>query len=107
MLLHNASKDFSGYQQCFCFQNQIKYFLDTVIQKTFFKIIKINNFLGDLTDISAKQEALDIRYVLFTGGVIPAGNHSWPWPVRRTVTYAYVLGRGRTPDVLNFRVTIP
>ena len=33
--------------------------------------------------------------------------HSCPWPVRRTVTYAYVLGRGRTPDVLNLRVPIP
>ena len=36
-----------------------------------------------------------------------ASGHSWPWPVRRTVTYAYVLGRGRTPDVLNLRVPIP
>ena len=34
-------------------------------------------------------------------------NHSWPWPVRRTVTYAYVLGRRRTPDVLNLRTHIP
>ena len=33
--------------------------------------------------------------------------HSWPWSVRRTVTYAYVLGRGRTPDFLNLRIPIP
>ena len=41
--------------QCFCFQNLIKYFLDTSIQKKyFFKEF----FKGELTDISAKTEAL-------------------------------------------------
>ena len=32
--------------------------MDTLIQKTFLEIMKINNFRGDLTDISAKKEAL-------------------------------------------------
>ena len=41
---------------------KIKYiiFLDTLIQKIFFEIIKINNFRGELTDNSAKKEALII-----------------------------------------------
>ena len=33
-------------------------FLDTMIQKRFSDTVKINNFRGDLTDISAKKEAL-------------------------------------------------
>ena len=32
--------------------------MDTLIQKIFFKIIKIINFRGDLTDNSVKKEAL-------------------------------------------------
>ena len=32
--------------------------LDTMIQKTFCYIMKINNFQGDLTDISAIKQAL-------------------------------------------------
>ena len=44
--------------QCFLFQNQINYFLDTLIQQKYFQIMKINNFWGELTDISAKKEAL-------------------------------------------------
>ena len=36
----------------------MKYFLDTLIQKIIIYIIKLNNFRGDLTDISAKKEAL-------------------------------------------------
>ena len=35
-----------------------KVFSDTLIRKSFFKIMKINNFRGDFTDISAKKEAL-------------------------------------------------
>ena len=35
-----------------------KYFLDTLIQKIFFQIIKINIFWGELTDNSAVKEAL-------------------------------------------------
>ena len=34
---------------------KLKKVLDTLIQKLFFLIIKINNFWGDRTDISAKQ----------------------------------------------------
>ena len=41
------------------FSKSNKTFLDTLIQKIFFQIIKINNFRGDLTDISAKKEALE------------------------------------------------
>ena len=33
--------------------------MDTLILKRFFQIIEINNFQGDLTDISAKKEALE------------------------------------------------
>ena len=34
------------------------YFLDTLIQYIYFKIIKINNFRADLSGVSAKKEAL-------------------------------------------------
>ena len=44
--------------QCFLFQDYIKYFLDTLIQKLCFSIMKLNNFRGELTDNSAKKEAL-------------------------------------------------
>ena len=40
------------------FQNYIICFLDTLIQKMCFLITKINIFRGELTDISAKKEAL-------------------------------------------------
>ena len=33
-------------------------FLDTLIQKMFFEMMKINNSQGDLIDILAKKEAL-------------------------------------------------
>ena len=36
------------------------FFLDTLIQKIFFQIMKINNFRGELTYSSAKKEALAI-----------------------------------------------
>ena len=48
----------SRKDQCFLFQNEIKGFLDTSIQKRCFKIMKINNFRDELTDVSAKKEAL-------------------------------------------------
>ena len=37
------------------FQNQIKCLLDTLILKLFFQIMRINDFRGDLSDISAKK----------------------------------------------------
>ena len=40
------------------FQNLIIYFLDTLILYLIFLIIKINNFRGDLSDISAKTATL-------------------------------------------------
>ena len=50
------------------FSKLINYFLETLIQKTYFEIMKINNFRGDLTDISAKKEALEtILFALVTG----------------------------------------
>ena len=57
-----STKNCSNYDhnRCFCFQIIIKYFLDALIQKTFFYIIKINNFRVELTDNSAKKEALNI-----------------------------------------------
>ena len=43
----------------FCFQNWIKYFSDTLIQiLVFFYIMNINDFRGDLTNISATKEPL-------------------------------------------------
>ena len=48
----------SPSDQCFCFQILIKCFLDTLIQKTCFLDNKIILFRGELTDISAKKEAL-------------------------------------------------
>ena len=44
--------------QCFLFYNKIKYFLNTLIQKRFLEVMKIANIRGELTDISAKKEAL-------------------------------------------------
>ena len=41
------------------FKIKLNYFLDTLIQILFFQIMKINNFRGDLNDISAKKEALE------------------------------------------------
>ena len=35
--------------------------MDTLIQIFFLKIMKINNFQGELTDISAKKAALEER----------------------------------------------
>ena len=40
------------------FKIKISFFWDTLILKRFFKIIKMNIFRGDLTDISAKAEVL-------------------------------------------------
>ena len=43
------------------FQNQIDLFMDTLILKIIFLIIKLNNFRGDLRDISAKTATLVIN----------------------------------------------
>ena len=40
------------------FKIKQKNFLDNLIQKKYFLIMKIHNFRGDLTDTSAKKEAL-------------------------------------------------
>ena len=40
------------------FKIKLKYFLDTLIQKIYFLIIKMYNFRGELSDISAEKEAL-------------------------------------------------
>ena len=37
---------FAPTRQCFCFQNKVKYFLDTLIQKIFYSIMKKNTFSG-------------------------------------------------------------
>ena len=47
-----ASDSLDNY---FYFQNQTTYFLDTLIQKAFFKFMIIHKFRGDLTDISAQS----------------------------------------------------
>ena len=48
----------AAWTQCFLVQNQAKYLLDTLIQKIFSYIMKINIFWGELTENSAKTEAL-------------------------------------------------
>ena len=48
----------TGPDQCFCFQILIEYVLDIFIQKTFFSIMKVNIFRGDLNNIPAKNEVL-------------------------------------------------
>ena len=40
------------------FSNFMKHFPNTLIQVWFFKIMKTNNFQDELTDMSAKTEAL-------------------------------------------------
>ena len=47
--------------ECFRSQNEIKHFLYTLIQNFSWQIMKINNFRGELTDISAKKETLFVR----------------------------------------------
>ena len=49
------------HSQCFLFQNQIKYFSETLIQKICYKILKIINCMVELTDVSAENEALLIH----------------------------------------------
>ena len=58
LMLKQRQTLYRGHDQCFCFQNYIKCFLDTLIQKMFLQIEKINNFQGELTDISVWKEAL-------------------------------------------------
>ena len=48
----------SVYNQWSFFQNEIFYFLDTLILSIYFLIIKMNNFRGGLSDISAKTATL-------------------------------------------------
>ena len=43
------------HYQCCCFQNKIKYFLDTLIQKRSSQMMKRNNVPSYLTDISASK----------------------------------------------------
>ena len=43
------------------FKIKLKIFLDTLIVKKYFFIIKINNFRGDLSDISAKTATLVMK----------------------------------------------
>ena len=58
--------------QCFCFQNEINYYLDNLVKKLIFLIMKINNFRGDLTDITAKKAYPSLIYVLPVHRRIPA-----------------------------------
>ena len=46
------------------FKTKLIFFLDILIQKTFLYIMKINNFRSDLTDISAKKEALSLTHLI-------------------------------------------
>ena len=58
------------------FLNLNNFFLNTLIQNIFFKIMKLNFFRGDLTDISAKKEALDKTIVGSSGASsAPVDNH--------------------------------
>ena len=51
--------------QCFYFQNKIKHSLDTLIQQIFFQMKKTNKLRGDLTNVSAKTEALVLDSEVF------------------------------------------
>ena len=51
------------------FKIKLNILLDTLIQKIFFEIIKVKKFRGELTDNSAKKEAL------LAGGVACAVVH--------------------------------
>ena len=55
---NKAATKYACVHQCFFLQNEIKCFMDTLIQKIIFQIMKINNFQGDLTNILAIKEAL-------------------------------------------------
>ena len=44
----------------------MKSFLDTLIQKMFLQIMKINNFRSDLTDFSASEEPLGTTGCIYT-----------------------------------------
>ena len=54
---HDTAFPLVWYPEKF-FQNPIISFLDTLSQKNIFFIIKINNFWGDLSGISAKTATL-------------------------------------------------
>ena len=51
--------------QCFLSQSLIKCFLDTLIQKRLFQIMRIDSVPGDLTNISAIKEALMVDDAVF------------------------------------------
>ena len=50
-----------GTQCCFL-QNQIKDFLNTLISKRVFELMKINSFRGELTDILATKQLLAVQH---------------------------------------------
>ena len=48
----------TSHRQCFCFQNETKCIFGHFDPENICLVMKITNFRGDLTDISAKKEAL-------------------------------------------------
>ena len=55
--------------------------MDTLIEKIFFKIVRINIFRVELTDISAKKEALVVRYLVMMHAVIHTGRTQEQIPI--------------------------
>ena len=74
-------------KQWFLSQSKIKYFLDTLIQKRFFLIKKINNLQGELTDVSAKKEAQCMAW----RESLSASDSSQAPRERQTQVYAVIL----------------
>ena len=79
-----------GRDRCFCFQNKINWYSDTLIQISFFYTMKINNFPGDLTYISAKKEALVGTKVSSTCSWL--GNHA---TLAWIITFYRIASMGR------------
>ena len=61
----NVSLLTPSWDQCFCSPNPLNYFEDALIQKRLLQIIKIRNFRGDVTDVSAIKEPLAGIYMFF------------------------------------------
>ena len=65
--------------QCFCFQNQITYFFGYFDpEQVFFQMMKISNFWGDMTTISAEKESPSAVRRVFASKFLPAlADHSF------------------------------
>ena len=76
--MHFTERILGHYKQLRFFQNVISLFLDTLSQQIYFLIIKINNFWGDLSGISAKPATLTIQ-----GSIQPSEDRAHNYKYRR------------------------